>query len=261
MGMIKKTALFALAALLSWPAYGGTVRLVRSDGSTTVSSCEWQSIVVTSGLPVLVHCKGAAPPDPVAATVRRPRVTLTGLKAGAVTCSWRSVSIAGDGNIAAQCINDAPPQTGTGPEYVSECLYQTVTIWPPANAVVGGGILVSCFVGGEVPPPNPDNPTVSFGGMTAQAITFEPGRSLVVGYAMKLEAAAANVATGAASGLAVVFDSASPGVCAVSGSSATGYQATGKAAGTCYITANQPGSPAFFAAPQQKISFEVLESP
>ena len=184
-------------------------------------------------------------------------VTLTGVKDGHLTCSWDSVRIASSKDVSAACRNDAPPTTGPG--LVSTCRYKSVMVYPPVivNGVnPGGAILISCYAEGEVEPPGPSNPTLSFGGMTSQVITFAEVSGIFVGGVVSLVASVANAETSAASGLAVIFESASPGVCSVSGTSATG-----KNAGTCYVTANQPGSPLFFAAPQQKINFEVSEVP
>jgi hypothetical protein len=83
-------------------------------------------------------------------------------------------------------------------------------------------------------------------GTAAQRITFAPQSPLPVGATRSLNA------TGGLSGNPITFSSLTPSTCSVTGSSVTGL-----ANGICQVAANQAGSDAFEAAPQQTTSFRV----
>ena len=175
-------------------------------------------------------------------------ITLAGVKQN--SCSYRTVTISGTtGNITAACLNDAPPVTD--PSFSITCHYKKVTIGAMVNVAAGGPIAMTCFTPGE---PDPSHPTTSFGGLDAQTITFN---SYTHGLSVPATMAVGTSATvHSSSGLPLQLSSASPAVCKVSGT-----QVWAIAEGTCYITANQPGSEAFFAAPQVVQTITVTEAP
>ncbi|HET7548043.1 MAG TPA: hypothetical protein VFJ86_09745, partial [Usitatibacter sp.] len=86
----------------------------------------------------------------------------------------------------------------------------------------------------------PGQATISFriGDAVAQAITFGPAPTVILGNTGKLSATAS-------SGLAVTFTSNTPSICSVSGNTVTGISP-----GTCTIAASQAGDALYAPAPQ-----------
>jgi hypothetical protein len=80
--------------------------------------------------------------------------------------------------------------------------------------------------------------TITFGNPGAQGLDWKPTLSAT-----------------ASSGLTVSFTSATTGVCSISNNVVLTFATTG----TCTINADQPGNPAFVAAPQVQQSFDVID--
>ena len=110
------------------------------------------------------------------------------------------------------------------------------------DAIICDGQVVPVGTGPEITVLN----ALGYDSGTPQTITFGALGSVTFGVAPF------SVSATASSGLAVTFGSTTTGVCTVSGNTVTII-----AAGTCSITANQPGSTTYSAAPAVTNSFTV----